>query len=243
VNGSNEIKIRYLSATNGTTQIAIDYLRVYPIVDPVYQAKGFEKISGGTVAGHYGNTFGIGNNATVQQVITTGDGIYLNVPGTAATSSNFYLTFGNIKTYTGMNTILVNTESMCSAATANIQYRFKIHNFTTGSWEDISSPMDCNATGFFNNFAKNNITIDDYINNLDEIWVGAYSLSTTTTNIRIDSMYIMLGTTNTDVNTCELTVGTTTQGRIEINPSSPGADRIQALTTDGTYMYLGGTIR
>jgi hypothetical protein len=52
-------------------------------------------------------------------------------------------------------------------------------------------------------------------------------------------MYLMLGTTNTDTNTCELTMGTTTQGSIEINPSSPGADRIQALTTDGTYMYLG----
>jgi hypothetical protein len=137
---------------------------VYPIVDPIYQANGFQKLSGGTVAGHYGNTFGIGNTATVQQTIYNRRRLYLDVPGTAATSSNFYLTFGNVKTYTGMNTILVNMESLCSAATANIQYRFKIHNFTTGSWEDISSPIDCNATGAFNNFAKNNITMDDYIN-------------------------------------------------------------------------------
>jgi hypothetical protein len=240
VNGSNEIKIRYYSTTNTTSQIAIDYLRVYPIVDPIYQANGFQKLSGGTVAGHYGNTFGIGNTATVQQTISTGDALYLDVPGTAATSSNFYLTFGNVKTYTGMNTILVNVESLCSAATANIQYRFKIHNFTLGSWEDISSPIDCNATGAFNNFSKNNISMDDYMSSTDEIWVGAYSLSTTTTNIRIDSMYLMLGTTNTDTNTCEITMGSTTQGSIAINPSTPGADRIQALTTDGTYMYLGG---
>jgi hypothetical protein len=241
VNGSDEIKIRYYSTTNSTSQIAVDFLRIYPIVDPVYQANGFQKLSGGTVAGHYGNTFGIGNtSAPIQQLVTTGDGIYLDVPGTAATSSNFYLTFGNVKTYTGMNTILVNVETLCSAATANLQYRFKIHNFTLGSWEDISAPIDCNATGVFNSFAKNNISMDDYMNGSDEIWVGAYSLSTTTTNIRIDSIYLMLGTTNTDTNTCELTMGTTTQGRIVTNPSAPGADRIQALTTDGTYMYLGG---
>jgi len=240
INGSNEIKIRYYSTTNSVSQIAIDFLRVYPIVDPVYQANGFQKLSGGTVAGHYGNTFDIGNTASIQQIVSTGDGINLDVPGTAATSSNFYLTFGNVKTYTGMNTILVNVESLCSAATANLQYRFKIHNFTLSTWEDISSPIDCSATGVFYNFAKNNISMDDYMNGSDEIWVGAYSLSTTTTNIRIDSMYLILGTTNTDTNTCEITMGSTTAGSIVANPSTPGADRIQALTTDGTYMYLGG---
>jgi hypothetical protein len=135
VNGSDEIKIRYYSASTSATQIAIDYLRVYPIVDPIYQANGFQKESGGTVTGHYGNTFGIGNtSAGAQQAILTGDGLTLGVPGTVATSSNFYITFGNVKTYTGMNTILVNTESLCSAATADIQYKFKIRNFALGAW-------------------------------------------------------------------------------------------------------------
>jgi hypothetical protein len=240
ISDSNEIKIRYYSTTNTASQISIDYLRVYPIVDPIYQANGFGQLSGGTVAGHYGNTFGIGNTTALQQTISTGDGLVLSVPGTAATSSNFYLTFGNVKTYTGMNTILVNVESLCSAATADIRYKFKIRNFTLGDWEDISSPLDCSATGAFNNFAKNNITMDDYINGSDEIWVGAYSLSTTTTGIQIDSMYLMLGTTNTDTNTCELTMGTSTEGRRVFNHSAPGADRIQAMTTDGTYMYVAG---
>jgi hypothetical protein len=240
VNGSDQVKIRYLSSTSGATEIAIDYLRIYPIVDPVYHAGGFVKDSGGTAAGHYGNTFSVGNSATAQQVVTTGDALYLDVPGTAATSSNFYLRFKNVKTYTGMNTILVNVEALCSAATAGLQYRFKIQNFNTGLWEDISQPIDCSTTGFFNNFAKNNIIIDDYINASDEIYVGAYSLSTTTTNIRIDSMYLILGTTNTDANTCEITMGTSTGGRIASNPSAPGADRIQALTLDDTYIYAAG---
>ena len=240
LNGSDQIKIRYFSTTNSTSEIAIDYLRVYAIVDPVYHAGGFTEDSGGTVVGHYGNTFSVGNTATIQQVVTTGDALYLDVPGTAGTSTNFYLTFKNVKTYTGMNTILVNAETLCSAATAGLQYRFKIRNFNNGTWEDISQPLDCSTTGFFNNFALNNTIIDDYINPSNEIWVGIYALSNSTTNIRIDSIYLMLGTTNTDANDCEVSFGANTAGRIAMNPSAPGADRIQALTTDGTYMYVAG---
>ncbi len=240
LNGAHEIKIRYFSNTNTSSQIAIDFLRVYAIVDPVYHAAGFTQLSGGTVAGHYGNTFSVGNTTAIQQVVSTGDATYLEVPGTAGTTTNFYLTFKNVKTYTGMNTILVNAETLCSAATAGLQYRFKIHNFNTGTWEDLSQPLDCSTTGYFNNFAINNIIIDDYINGLDEIWVGVYALSNSTTNIRIDSIYIMLGTTNTDSNSCEISYGSNIAGRIATNPSAPGADRIEVMKVSGDYMYLGG---
>jgi hypothetical protein len=240
LNGADEIKIRYFSSTNSASQIAIDFLRVYAIVDPIYHAGDFTPISGGTPAGHYGNTFSVGNITNAQQVVSAGDGLYLDVPGTVGTSTNFYLTFKNVKTYTGMNTILVNAETLCSAATADLQYRFKIRNFNNGTWEDISQSLDCSTTGFFNNFAINNIVIDDYINGSDEIWVGVYALSNSTTNIRIDSIYLMLGTTNTDENACELSFGTTTAGRLATNPSAPGSDRIQALTSDGTYLYAAG---
>jgi hypothetical protein len=70
---------------------------------------------------------------------------------------------------------------------------------------------------------------------------GVYALSNSTTNIRIDSIYLMLGTTNTDENACELSFGTTTAGDVlRQNPSAPGSDRIQALTSDGTYLYAAG---
>ena len=240
INGANDIKIRYFSSTNSTSEIAIDFLRVYAIVDPTYFAGDFVQTTGGTPTGHYGNTFGVGNSATAQQAVTTGDTTYLQVPGTAGSSADFYLTFKNIKTYTGMNTILVNAESLCSVATNGLQYRFRIRNFNTASWEDISSTLDCSTTGFFNNFAKNNIIVSDYINGSNEIWVGVYALSNSTTYIRIDSMYVMLGTTNTDANNCEISFGTNTAGRIASNPSAPGADRIQAMATAGSYMFVAG---
>lgn len=240
LNGADQMKFRYFSASSSVSEIAIDYLRVYAVVDPVYHAGGFVQESGGTPSGHYGNTFSIGHSVTAQLGVTTGDAIYLGVPGTVATTSNFYLAFKNVKTYTGMNTILVNAETLCSLATAGLQYRFKIHNFNTSTWEDISQPLDCSLTGFFNNFALNNIVIDNYINASNEIWVGVYALSNSTTQIRIDSIYLMLGTTNTDANSCEISFGSNIAGRIATNPSAPGADRIQALTSDGTYMYAAG---
>jgi hypothetical protein len=240
VNGSNNIVIRYYSTTNTTSQLAIDFLRVFALIDPVYHAAGFTKTTGGTVAGHYGNTFGVGNSATAQLGVTGGDGVFLDVPGTAGAISDSYLTFGNVKTYTGMNTILVNVESLCSAATADLRYRFKIRNFNDSVWEDISEPIDCSATGVFNNFSVNNVVISDYINGSNEIWVGVYGLSNSTTNLRIDSIYLMLGTTNSDTNQCEISFGTNTAGRIETNPSPTGSDRIQAMSIDSTYMYVAG---
>ncbi|MBP6881162.1 MAG: hypothetical protein KBC35_00880 [Candidatus Pacebacteria bacterium] len=240
VNGSKTIKIRYYSATNSTSQIAIDHLRVYALIDPIYFPAEFVPETGGTATGHYGSTVVMGNTATIQQTATAGDAIYLQVPGTAGSVGEFYLKFKNIKTYTGMNTILVNTDAACSAATAGLQYRFKIRNFTTASWEDVSSTLDCSTTNFFNNFAKNNIAIDDYINGSDEIWVGAYFLSNSTTNLQIDSMYIMLGTTNTDTNSCEISFGSNIAGRIAMNPSAPGSDRIETMKVGGDYMYLAG---
>ncbi len=240
INGSKDIKIRYFSTTNSTSELAIDYLRIYALIDPVYTAGDFAQDTGGTPSGHYGNTFGMGNTATAQQAVATGDATYLQVPGTVGAPADFYLKFKNIKTYTGMNTILVNAESLCSAATAGLQYRFKIRNFNLSSWEDLSSTLDCSTTGYFNNFAKNNIIISDYINGSNEVWVGVYALSNSTTNIRIDSIYIMLGTTNTNSSSCEISFGSNTAGRVASNPSAPGADRIQAMTLASTTMFVAG---
>jgi hypothetical protein len=245
VNGSKQIKIRYYSTVASTAEIAVDFLRVYAIIDPVYFPAEFVQVTGGTVAGHYSSTVMVGNLSTGQQT-TAGDDIYLQVPGTAGEPADFYLKFENIKTYTGMNTILVNADSSCSAATAGLQYRYKIRNFQgtvstdDDTWEDISSTLDCSTTNYFNNFAKNNITIANYINSSNEIWVGVYALSNSTTNLRIDHMYIMLGTTNTDALSCEMSYGTNTAGRIAVNPSAPGSDRIQAMVIDTTYMYIAG---
>ncbi|MBI2096788.1 MAG: hypothetical protein HYT40_01360, partial [Candidatus Sungbacteria bacterium] len=239
VNGSNQIRIRYFSTDSTISQVAVDYLRVYAVVDPIYSPGDFVNQGSGTAAGHYGNANVVGNTASAQQT-TTGDAVHLQVPGTAGSVADFYLKFKNIKTYTGMNTILVATDTSCSAATNGLQYRFAVRNFTTSSWEDISSSIDCYATDVFYQFAKNNVTISNYINGSSEIWIRGYGLANSTTNLRLDQMYVMLGTTNTDSASCEISFGSNSSGRMASNPSSPYADQFTAVAIDSTSMYLGG---
>lgn len=199
VNGSNKIKVRYYSTTNTTTGVAIDYLRAIAVINPLYMAGGFTNLGSGTPTGSYASTtVGIGQSGS--------DNFYLSVPGTAGSISDFYLSFRNVKTYTGMNTILVRAEYSCS--TTGPTYRPKIYNFTTTSWEDLTTAsIACSATDATNAWAKNNVTISDYISN-GEIRVGMYGLSNSTVSLRLDLIYIILGTTNTTASDFEISFGT-----------------------------------
>lgn len=239
VNGSNQIKIRYYSVTNTTSVVAVDFLRAYAVIDPIYHPAEFVQITGGTATGHYGNAVVMGNT-TVDQQTYAGDAIYFDVPGTAGAIADYYFKFKNIKTYIGMNTILVAAENLCSAGTLDLSYRFKIRNFTAGQWEDISSDVQCSTSVILDYFAKNNVTVSNYINGSNEVWVGVYASANSTTNIRLDSIYITLGTTNTDATACEISFGSNTAGRIAENPGGHVADRIQAMAIDSASMYLAG---
>ncbi len=239
VSGTNKVRVRYFSTTNTVSVVSIDYLRVYAVVDPVYHPAEFVNQGTGTPAGHYGGAVVVGNTATGQQAVT-GDALYLSVPGTAGSVSDFYLKFKNVKTYTGANTILANTDVSCSAATAGLQYRYAIRNFTGSTWEDISNPVDCGTADLNLQFAKNNVTLSNYINGSNEIWVRVYGLSNSTTSLRVDQLYLTLGTTNTDLTACEISFGSNISGRIAANYSAPGADQILATAIDSTYMYLAG---
>ena len=233
---NGQMRMRYFASSTPLGNLSVDYLRVNAIVDPIYSAAGFNKNSGGTVTGIYPNTQIFGNVVGGIMSNTAGDGILLSVPGTAATTSDFYLTFDNVKAYNGMNTILVATEAYCSAATQNLQYQFAIRNFTGSTWENISQPIDCLAASPMNYFAKNSATIGDYISSSSEIWIRDYGLSTSTTSLVIDSIYLTLGSTPTST---DVSFGTSTAGRLVIN-GSVGEDRPAYIAEDGTYMYVGG---
>jgi hypothetical protein len=190
VNGSNEVVIRYYSTTNTTTVVHIDYLRVYAVVSPVYFAADSTVVTG-TEAGNY----------TDATVMTQGGGTdtqYSGITGTGAIVPDMYYTLKNVKTYTGMNTILLMARHVCSGNTAGNTYRFKIYNFNSSAWEDMTSTsIACSTTAASNYFAKNNVTVANYINGSNEMRVGIYGLAAYVNTLRVDGMYVMLGTTNT----------------------------------------------
>jgi hypothetical protein len=204
-NASSTVRIRYYSTTNTSSLVNIDYLRVFPVINPIYSASGATQISGGAITGNYSQT-AIG---VVGQ--SSADNVRFNVPGTAGSVSDFYLSFTDVKTYTGANTIMVRAEYSCSAI--GINHRPKIYNFNTTSWEDLTTAsIACNATDAANMWAKNNVTISDYVSN-GEIRVGWRGLSNGTQAIQIDYIYLMLGTTNTD-GTSEISFGSNSANSI-----------------------------
>ncbi len=181
-----------------------------------------------------GNTgFGLAQGGYANTVIGVGqagsDDVRSGAAGTAASIPDFYYTFKNIKTYTGMNTLVVRAEHSCSAI--GINYRPKIWNFTygggAGRWEDLTTgSIQCNVTDYTDEWAKNNITISDYVSS-GEARIGFYGLSNGTQTIQIDQLYLVAGSTvGNDTGQCEVSFGTNNDG---------DCTRTQDLDTTGTH--------
>ena len=199
---NKRVLLRAFSTTALATTHTLDWVEVIPVVSPIYFAAGFTQITGGSVATSYINT----TNATLTGQ-SGSDNVYLSVPGTASAISDSYLSYKNIKTYTGMNTIVVVSEQSCS--TTGINMTPKIYNFTTTSWENLTTAIACSTTDTVRQFAKNNITITDYISS-GEIRIGWFGSANNTLSNQIDYQYIILGSTNTNTGLCEISFGTGT---------------------------------
>ncbi|NTU99300.1 hypothetical protein HGA64_04850, partial [Candidatus Falkowbacteria bacterium] len=201
VNASNEIKVRFYSTTNTATSLAVDYFAIFAVVNPVYQPADFVNNTAGTVTGNYMNINGVTAGAS--------DNTYFEVAGTAALPADFYFKMKNVETYPGANAILVRAEYACD--TTGITHRPKIYNFTSGSWEDLTTAnIACSATDATNAWSKSNIDVDDYISSsTNEMWIGWRALAANATNqIKLDQLYAMIGTVNSDVSACEISMGT-----------------------------------
>jgi hypothetical protein len=213
---SSTIRIRYFSTTNTTSVVHIDYLRVHAVINPIYQASAAIQLNGGTILGDYTQTLfgGVGQTGI--------DGVHFRVPGTVGSISDFYLSYDEVRTYPGANTILLRASYSCSAT--GINHRPKIYNFTTGLWEDLTTAsIACSTTVTTNAWAKHNVTISDYVSN-GEIRIGWYGLSNGTQEIRIDMAYVTLGTTNSD-----------SQGEVSFGSVSAGTvDNTHTLDMTGT---------
>ncbi|QQR76443.1 hypothetical protein IPJ63_03020 [Candidatus Nomurabacteria bacterium] len=212
VNGSNEMKFRYYSTTSSTSVVSIDYLTAFAYIDSVYYAADYvDQVSGGgTETGVYVNSVPIVNNATAWTSASTNDN---NRVGVSATSQvvDFYLSYQNIKQYTGMNTILVGSSVNCTGATTIRQY---LYNFTDSAWDQIGSDVSCTTSDVDRYFAHNSavdggFVFNDYIS-AGEMRVRWASTASVTNGIFVDWQYVMLGSVNTDSSLCEISFGTGT---------------------------------
>jgi hypothetical protein len=209
---TNGVKIRFFSTTQSATAIDVDFVRLQPIIDSTYHPSSVTNLngSGGALAGTYANAHVVGNSASAQQSTTTADAVYLTGAGTAGSVADYYLSFSNIKTYTGANSIYFKADYSCSAATAGLDHQFAIYNFTSAAWENLNSAaIACSTTDATHGWAKNNITLADYVNG-GETRIRYYGDLNSTTTLRLDFAYIMVGSTNADTADCAVTFGSGT---------------------------------
>ncbi|TAK89217.1 hypothetical protein EPO04_03930 [Patescibacteria group bacterium] len=230
INSSNQIKVRFYSTTNTTSTVAIDYVKVQAVINPVYAPGGFVNDGPGATTGDYTNTNAINQGASDNQ--------YVQFDGTAGGAPAGYFVFKNVKTYTGMNTVMARYETACSSATS-LRYRAKIRNFQSSTWEDMAGLVDCSTTDATNTSAKNNVTLSNYISGSSEIWVRFEGDANSTNGIKVDQMYIQLGSTNTSTSDCQVSFGTQTAGRMLSNPST-NADVVNDTDVDSNSMYSVG---
>ncbi|MFZ2153813.1 MAG: hypothetical protein WAV16_01135, partial [Candidatus Moraniibacteriota bacterium] len=155
-----------------------------------------------------------------------------SVTNNATNAMNFYYSFQNIQTYTGANTILVNYEGAYVSATA-LTYNLAIYNFNSSGWEDLHTgaiTASATSTDQVNYFAKNNVTLSNYISS-GEVRIRIYSTVTGTQTFQSDMIAITVGSTNTDVAQAETSFGQEAGGTTAVNTRDIDAP---LLTTVGT---------
>ena len=203
IDGSNgnRVAIRIYSTVSSTAQFNLDRILVETAIDPVYQPASFTQVQGGTVTGDY----------TMTQV---SDNTRQVVLGTAGAPSEFRYSFKNIDYYSDANTIVVVSED--SASLANFNYDIYIWNWNTGgtgAWEKLNFTVITGSTTDGNRqLAKNNVTLNDnYIKN-GEVRVEYKSTTSAARSIRVDRLYIIVGSTNSQAGQSETSWGTVAGG-------------------------------
>ncbi len=209
INANKRMIIRAYSATGliATTHY-FDLVSVQTVIDPVYHPAGYGKNSGGDATTSYINAQNPPTLISGDGAATGSDNVDFSIPGTDSEIADFYFKFQNIKTLPAFNTIVMAGEYSCGASGQNIIPQ--IYNFKTGFFEDLSSATTaCPTSDTVYRFAKNNIVIEDYVQN-GEARIGLRDSSAATTTITVDYMYIMVGMTNKDSSSeyCRLEFGT-----------------------------------
>ncbi len=210
---NGRVVLRTYSTSTSMTEYRMDFAQVEVAIDPVYEPSGFATTSAGVTTGMIGDLVGASGYTT----LTATDGVKLTVPMTAiSTAADFYFSFTNIETYTGMNTILFVPE-ICTSV-SGFSFTLRAWDFENSQWTTATSSVNatqCNTDVEFA-FAFNDTTIpgfvfEDHISPTGEIRIGFLtSAPAAVRNLQFDRMYLMLGSVNADTAACEISWGTGT---------------------------------
>jgi len=195
---NKRVSIRVYSAVTGGRIHYWDRLQVEVGIDPVYYTNSLTKLNGWT--GAITNDYTWTNYADDQRMVAANQ---------AGTPLDFYLSYTGIQTYPSANTIFVDFQG--SVSNAALTYQLQIYNFTGLSWENLNTTLLANTTETSYYFAKNNVTLADYIS-ANEARIRIYTATGNTYTLSADRVYITVGSTNTDQGLCQVSFGTEAGG-------------------------------
>ncbi|HRH30964.1 MAG TPA: hypothetical protein PK886_02790, partial [Candidatus Paceibacterota bacterium] len=190
-------RIRYYSTTNSTAQFDIDRLAIELGIDPVYYPTSYTKQNSWT-----------GNFANAINYTALSDNNRVTLTNQTPNPMDGYFEFNDIQPYSDANTILVYLEGAYISSSI-MTYNLAIYNYTTPGWEDLHSGQ-ITASGSnveqLNYFAKNNVTLSNYISG-GKARVRIYSTVAGTQTFSIDQFYIVVGSVNTSTSLSETSFG------------------------------------
>ena len=210
---NNRVALRTYSSSTLAYEYRIDYATVEVAVDPFYEPASIATTTVGTTTGYVSDLVG-----AVSTNLTASDGFKMTLPMPAvSTPIDFYYSFKNVETYTGMNTILVEPEVCVS--NANLKFGMFLWDFTNEQWTSHASSSvlattcttDVELAFSFNSDSVPGFVFADHISPTGEIRLRFLSTAPATIyNLQFDKVYIMLGSVNTDSSKCEISWGSGT---------------------------------
>ncbi len=213
INSSNgRVLIRTYSTVNSAVVHRTDYIQVEMAIDPVYEPADFATTSAGTITNGVRHLIG-----APYTTVTGSDNVRMTIPMPSINNPvDMYFTFKNVRTYEGMNTVLLSPE-MCVSNTA-LTFAFYLYNFTDGIWEKGTATTTGSActTDTDYAFAINETTItgfsmNDYVDTNGDLRVRLLTAAPGVVyNVQFDRLYMMLGSVNTDTSLCEISWGSGT---------------------------------
>jgi hypothetical protein len=217
---NNTILIRYYSTVNSVVNFDIDRLQVEIGYDSQYYPSAFSK------NGSYS-----GATANFITTLRSTDNARMRMTNQAGAAMDIDYTFADIETFPGANTIFVSCE--CAYVSSPVMtYNVAIYNYTTPGWEDLhSGQITAGGTNAdqFNYFAKNNVTLSDYISG-GEASIRIYSTVTGTQTFQIDQLYIVVGATTSGTTGSEVSYG---DDNSTTATDTQGVDALSATDTTG----------
>ncbi len=208
------VMIRTYSNVASTVQYRIDFAQVETAIDSEYEPAEYVGTAAGTPTAYYTDAIGAGGEGSLGYG-SDGNRFQVPQPGTSQ-AIDLYFKYKNVKTYTGMNTIMASSE-ICVSNTA-LTFGIYARNFSNNTWTQIGTTItgtacttDTTYISAFNSTTISGFDINDHISSSDEVWIRYLTNSPAAIyDIRFDNLYIILGSVNTDSSQCEISWGTGT---------------------------------